>query len=490
MSVASEISLTSDQNDKMERKRNKLSLSQRKNEALQTAVASSEMALNSTSSEIDNQPQEPNKRKRKITSDSIIQETPKIKKSKPDNHSETESEDEDEKPSVVSSLVNNLFSVMSKKKTASPMLSPKQKRRDETSKLTQSPTIQLKKTEEMVRVPDELSKKLIKELASSKLHSSKLKPEEKKANTVVTIPTPEKKKVKPEYEPPNGFHIGNADAPTAKSSSPKKKKSHTVDTKTDKEELNALKSPLSSNQPIKDVVSPKKSKQLLKTVSKIVKTETLTPDKVLNAATPIKKSKKKTNHAVEDDDEDPESIIQQLLEQSLPTSTPKSTPKSKRPSEKTKNNSNSTVSTDRERKPKASSPDKKIPFEITSAKATTEKHLKGSSQGKKQKISIENDTRVLSPERTMSAPKATKSSHEKIVGISSLQAKTEVDQVIKKTKSRSIRTLEKVKKTEVKSELEEEFDQEKEIRKIMQLVQPKEKLKKKSLELKRKSQLI
>ncbi|KAK4009942.1 hypothetical protein OUZ56_019086 [Daphnia magna] len=458
--------------ESMEQKRSKLSLSQRKNEAKLslTSKLNTVPTQNETCKILDEFNDQDKKRKRKISEDSVMKETPKKKKAKLFGGKGIESEIEDTAP--VESLATNLFEKFSKKLEQSSTPFCPQKKVQISIHTETSIDAELVESN-VVLGSEELADPIMKELQQTK-SSLKKKTGKRILEGIEEQPkSPEKIKSQQKLEVEFEMKI-DSDEETKISfktpSSEKKSKSRLEKKNEGGSKLTEMKTPEKSvNQP----ASLKKSKD---------------SKKVNGTATPSKSLKKKgIALEQEGEEEDNESIIQELLGLSLPITSPQSTPvlkKKQTPSAKSAKLAESAKKLKALEKkldsmPKSvqvQGPETASPMKNLKESSLSKKSLKALASEIKQTPSVEKTESVSSPPRTPKANGSSKklvknASPEKISNASLSEKEVKFEQPKKRAKLRS--NKEKSLKCDASSG--DEFDQEEAILKILQSVQPKEK---------------
>ncbi|KAI9558635.1 hypothetical protein GHT06_015423 [Daphnia sinensis] len=449
------ISLSS--KESMEQKRAKLSLSLRKNRAKLSFEAMDELN------------EQDKKRKREISDDSLMKETPKKKRAKLFGGGVIETKIEDTAP--VESLATNLFEKFSKKLEQSSTPSCTQKKAEEICVPTETSTDAELVESDMRLGSVELEEPIEKDLQEIKSSSKKKTGKNILEGMEEQAKSP--KKIKPQQKLEDEFEMKTDSDEEKKISfktptSEKKSKSR-LEKKTEGDsKLTEMKTP---ETPLKQPSSLKKAKDL---------------NKVNDTATPSKASKKKSVALEqEDEEEDNESIIQELLGLSLPFASPQSTPvlkKKQTPSVKSaklestkklkalENKLDSTPKSVQVQGPETASPMKNL-----KESSLSKKSLKALSSDVKQTPSVGNTESVSSPRTPKSNGSSKKlvktASPEKISNACLPEKEVKVEPTKKRAKLRP--NKEKSLKSDVSSG--DEFDQEQEILKILQSVQPKEK---------------
>lgn len=533
VSVASEASILSTPEENMERKRSKLSLSQRKSDAmLLPTQTQNKTPLATVNSEMENQPLEEERRKRKISEESIIRDTPRNKKAKEDNDQKSED-------ITVSHLVSNLFAVLPTHQKPQTVSTPSSKQKKNIAKSQDIAVETERKIEsEMVTVPEEIGTKVLKELKKKKgmdkveddVEEAVKSPKKRKVRTLVSddesdrgscttekildpelvkpsspkksklsknsgkqiemeevveerkTPGKKSKKLKKADEAVSAGEVAEKKTPQQVKESTSTQKSKSAKKVGESEEDTVeMKTPKSIEKHTKESTSCKKSRD-----SKKIGLHTETPNSV--KARRRETLTKNSEDVEETDEEDYESLIKQLVQRINSSKPSKSSSKVSTPSSKL---------VDVKKKTKTPSQEKKMNSPVKNPKASSqEKKTKESSpekevnvSAKKQKIPPKVE-KEKSPQKILAAPSSPRktqvsSEYEKILKAVLKEKKETANATKEKTKSKG-KVKQEPTEAQVHSELNEDFDTELAIKKILQSVQPKEKSKNKSAELKKK----
>lgn len=228
----------------MERKKSKLSLSQKKKTSVTVAIEVKNDAV-----------EEDTKRKRNLSEDSTTKETPKNKRAKLANNKTGEPASEDIVP--VENLATNLFAKFSEKSGGSP--SRKQKKNQDASILVTA-SIATENNQESTIVLEDVGQSSIRELSPEKTASKKRKMEEDDSEVEEPIKSPKKSFSKPnddvesEMESNSGEDFRSSQKIPSSQKKPKLSKKLNVESEkegsySDEGFTSSLKTPLSEKKP-------------------------------------------------------------------------------------------------------------------------------------------------------------------------------------------------------------------------------------------------
>lgn len=448
--------------ESMEHKRSKLSLSQRKNEAKLslTAKLNTGPTQNLTNDIKDEVIEQNKKRKRNISEDPVMKETPKNKKAKLFGGGDIEAIGKDVVP--VESLATSLFEKFSKKLECSPSSPRKQKKTVGISIPVETSTGAELFESDMVANPDDVSQ-IAKEMPQRKNSPKKKTGKQISEGIGKHARSPEKSVSQQDSE----IESGEEEQIPMKTPTFEKKLKSRLQKKTEGEsKFTEIKTP---EKRVKQPASIKKSKDSNKA----------------NGTVSLSESSKKKKYTIKQErtEEDSECIIQELLGLSLPIASPQSTPSLLK--KRTSLAKSTTLAVSAKKlsaleKTLSSSP-KSVNFQIPETaspmkkpkESLSKKSLKSlASDGKEKATPAEEIVNVPSPRTPKTKATSNKlvkaASSEKITNVSLLEKKIKAEQPKKRAKLRVEKLISGVGS-------EDEFDKEDAVLKILQSIQPKAK---------------